>query len=289
MKKYLFPLFVLITALLAITPVYAAAGNDELRFVITSAVASDPSYSNYREMTNYLAGKLGEKSIFISGLTYNQVDNLFLKGLVDVGFLCNCHYARRKSVVKFQPIAAPVIAGYGKPKFQVYIIVAKDSPIRTFADMKGKSVDFADPLSTTTLYAEYLLSGKNDTIRSFFGKSIYSGSHDMTLELVANKMVDIGFIDGHIWDYYKSVFPVLTAKTKIIHRSGDFTIPPVVVRKGMPEAMKQKLLQVLLTMQKDDEGREILKKLRIEKFTDIKERDYEDVAYLYDVVKKILH
>jgi ABC-type phosphate/phosphonate transport system substrate-binding protein len=53
--------------------------------------------------------------------------------------------------------------------------------------------------------------------------------------------------------------------------------------------MKQKLLQVLLTMQKDDEGREILKKLRIEKFTDIKERDYEDVAYLYDVVKKILH
>jgi phosphonate transport system substrate-binding protein len=284
MKKYLFSWFVILAAILAVTPGYAAARNDELRFAITSAVASDPSYSNYRELTRYLAGKMGEKSVLISGLTYDQVDNLFLKGLVDVGFLCNCHYARRKSVVKFEPIAAPIIAGYGKPKFQIYIIVPKDSPIRTLADMKGKSVDFADPLSTTTLYAQELLRKRNETIQSFFRKSIYSGSHDMTIELVANKMVDIGFIDGHIWDYHNSVSPVLTAKTKIIQRSQDFTIPPVVVRKGTPEAVKQKLRHVLLTMQKDSEGREILKKLHIEKFIDIRERDYEDVVRLYDVV-----
>ncbi len=283
-RRYFFILLVL-GVVSAGTPAHAETGKNELRFAITAAVASDPSYSNYRELTNYLAGKVGERSVFISGLTYDQVDNLFQKGMVDVGFLCNCHYARRKSVVSFEPIAAPIIAGYGKPKFQVYVIVAKDSPIRTLADMKGKSVDLADPLSTTSVYAASMLEGTNETIKSFFGKPIYSGSHDMTIELVANGIVDIGFIDGHIWDYHNSVFPALVAKTKVIHRSRDFTVPPVVVRKGTPEPLKRKLRQALFAMQNDAAGREILGKLHIKKFVDIRESNYDDVVRLYNRVK----
>ncbi len=285
MKKYLLYLLMIMTVIPAGTSAYAAARDNELRFAITAAVASDPSYSSYRQLTNYLAGKIGDKSVFISGLTYDQVDNLFQKGMVDVGFLCNCHYARRKSVVSFEPIAAPIIAGYGKPKFQVYIIVAKDSAIRTIDDMKGKSVDLADRLSTTALYAASLLEGKNATIKSYFGKIMYSGSHDMTIELVANRMVDVGFIDGHIWDFHKSVSPALTAKTNVIYRSRDFTIPPVVVRKGTPEAVKQKIRQVLIAMDRDAEGREILEKLHIAKFVEIREKDYEDVVRLYHRLK----
>lgn len=49
--------------------------------------------------------------------------------------------------------------------------------------------------------------------------------------------------------------------------------------------MKRKIRQVLLTMTADAKGREILKKLRIEKFVDIKERDYDDVLRLYNSVK----
>ncbi len=266
-------------------PNLSAAREDELKFAITAAVASDPSYSNYRELTNYLAAKAGARTVFISGLTYDQVDNLFQKGMIDVGFLCNCHYARRKSVVSFEPIAAPIIAGYGKPKFQIYVIVAKDSPIRNLADMKGKSVDLADPLSTTAVYAASMLEGTNETTKSFFGKAIYSGSHDMTLELVANGMVDIGFIDGHIWDYYNSVSPALAAKTKVIYRSRDFTVPPVVIRKGTPKPLRRKLRQALFAMQNDAAGRKILGKLHIKKFVDIKESDYDDVVSLYSRVK----
>lgn len=55
----------------------AAARDDDLRFAIMSAVASDPSYANYRELTHYIAARLGRKSVFISGLSYSQVDNLF--------------------------------------------------------------------------------------------------------------------------------------------------------------------------------------------------------------------
>lgn len=264
----------------------ASARDDDVRFAITSAVASDPSYENYRKLTRYIAAQLGKKSVFISGLSYNQVDNLFKEGLVDVGFLCNCHYARRKEAVQFEPIAAPVLVGHNKPQFQVYIIVPKDSPVKSLSDLKGKAVDLADPLSTTTLLAASLLQKKNETIKSFFGKAIYSGSHDMTIELVAGKIVDAGFIDGHIWEYHNAVDPAYVSKTRVIYRSQNFTTPPVVVSRNMLEEVRRKIRTALLTMNETPEGRAILKKLRIERFVDIREKDYQDVLQMYSAVKE---
>ncbi len=288
MKKNTFSGFVLFAALLVCMvcmPALACAGEGDLHFAITSAVASDPSYKNYRELSDYIAARVGEKAFLISGLSYSQVDELFVGHEVDVGFLCNTHFARRKKSVKFEAIAAPVIAGYGKPKFQIYLIVPKDSGLKTIYDLRGKSVDLADPLSTTTVFAAYMLKERKETIRSFFGKAVYSGSHDMTVRLVANKVVDAGFIDGHIWDYHDKVDPVYSSKTRIIYRSPDFTTPPVVVSRTIDETLKTKIRNVLLTMHKDGRGREILKKLRIEKFVAIKDKDYDDVLKIYRQVK----
>ncbi len=287
MRKYLLLTFLLALFCLAVAE-QAAAGEGNLRFAITSAVASDPSFANYRELTNYIAEKIGRKALFVSGLSYNQVDNLFVHGLVDVGFLCNCHYARRNATVHFEVIAAPLIEGSVKPTFQVYLIVPKDSNLSSLSDLRGKSVDFADPLATTTVYAAYLLKEKHETINSFFGKTIYSGSHDMTIELVANNMVDAGFIDGHIWEYHNARDPIYSSKTKVILKSRDFTTPPVVVSRYTPEAVKEKIQTILLNMHEDAKGRELLKKLRIKKFIAIQEKDYRDVLKMYKRVETAL-
>ena len=186
---------------------------------------------------------------------------------------------------KFEPIAAPVIEGYGKAKFRVYVIVRKDSEIKSLNDLRGKSVDFADPLSTTSVYAAYLLRKRHETIKSFFGKAIYSGSHDMTVQLVASRMVDAGFIDGQIWDYQQEVHPQYSSKTRVIYKSGEFTVPPVVVSGTMDRALKGQLTSVFLDMNREAKGREILRKLRIEKFVQIKDQDYQDVRRLYSTVK----
>lgn len=284
MKRGIFHIFLIVLVfLLAMTA--AAVAKEDLRCAITSAVASDPSYENYRELTAYIAKKAGRKSFFVSGLNYNQVDNLFVEGQVDVGFLCNTHFARRKEAVKFEAIAAPVIMGYSKPKFRIYVIVSKDSSFKSFNDLRGASVDLADPLSTTTIFAAYKLMEKNETLTSFFGQTIYSGSHDMTVRLVSDKVVDAGVIDGHIWDYHDKVQPDYSSKTKIILKSPEYTTPPVVVSRTIDPSLKKKLRHILLTMHEDVRGREILKKLRIEKFVVVTDKDYEDVLEIYRKVK----
>jgi ABC-type phosphate/phosphonate transport system substrate-binding protein len=170
MTRYFFYCFLVAAAFTTCAPNFANAEDSDIRFAITSAMASDPSYTNYRALTQYIASRLGKQAVSISGLTYSQVDSLFRTRRVDVGFLCNSHYARRKTALQYEPIAAPVIQDYGKPKFQVYIIVPMDSPVKSLADLKGKSIDLADPLSTTTLYAAAVLRKKNETIQSYFGK-----------------------------------------------------------------------------------------------------------------------
>jgi len=285
MKNYIISILVLASAFLIQMKNPVSAQEGELKFAITGAVASDPSFTSYRELTAYVANKMREKPLFVSGLSYGQVDNLFTGGMVDVGFLCNAHYARRKDAVKFEPIVAPVIAAYGKPKFRVYLIVHKDSSIKSLDDLRGKSVDLADPLSTTSIYTAHELQKKNETMKSYFGKTVYSGSHDMTIKLVAGKLVDAGFIDGHIWDYHERFHPLDSSKTKVIARSTDFTTPPVVVSKMMDEASKKKIRRIFLDMNKDPKGREILNKLGIEKFKEIKDKDYQDVFHMYTGVK----
>ena len=284
MKRDIFIIFVIVLAsLLAMTAEAVAEG--DLRFAITSSVASDPSYNNYRELTEYVAHKAGKKSFFVSELTYKQVDNLFAERQVDVGFLCNTHFARRKDAVKFEAIAAPVIMGYSKPRFRIYLIVSKDSRFKSLNDLRGASVDLADPLSTTTIFAAYKLLEKNETLTSFFGKTIYSGSHDMTIRLVADKVVDAGLVDGHIWDYHDKVQPAYSSKTKIIYRSPEYMTPPVVVSRTIDQSLRNKLRNILLTMHEDARGREILKKLRIEKFVAVKDKDYDDVLDIYNKIK----
>lgn len=263
----------------------APAEAGELKFAVTGAVCSDPSFTGYKELTSYIADRIGRKSVFVSGLTYNQVDNLFLRGQVDVGFLCNTHYARRSKAVGFEPIAAPIITGYDKPKFQVYVIVHRDGKITSVDDLRGKSIDFSDPLSTTAIYAADMLLKKKERTKSYFGKTIYSGSHDMTVELVANKVVDAGFIDGHIWDYHENVNPEYSSKTKVIHKSPDFTIPPVVVSKGTDRGTREKIIRTLLAMHEDAKGKGILKKLRIKRFVRVADSDYRDVLQMYNRVK----
>jgi len=263
----------------------ARAQEREIKFAITSAVGSDPGFVHYRELTKYIADKVGGKSVLITGLTYAQVDNLFLKGQVDVGFLCNAHYIRREKEAGFELLAAPIVTDYEKAKFQIYIIAHKESDMTSIDDLKGKRVDFSDPLSTTTIYGAHLLAQKGETLKSYFNKAIYSGSHDMTVELVANRLVDAGFIDGHIWDYHNKKQPEYSSQTKIIHKSPDFTIPPVVVPKTLDKATKAKIKEVLLTMHEDAAGKEILKKLRIDKFVDIDNTAYRFLYQMYNDMK----
>ena len=173
-------------------------------------------------------------------------------------------------------LAAP--QAYGKTVYYSYTIVHKDSTIKSFEELRGKRFAFTDPKSNTgKMVPTYKLAKMGETPESFFKDSIFTYAHDKSIKEVALGHVDGAAVDSLIWEYAKITNPQLTSKTKVIEKSSPFGIPPVVVRKNLNPFLKQKFKESFLNIHNDIEGKNILKKMMIDKFVDIDDHAYNSI------------
>jgi phosphonate transport system substrate-binding protein len=174
---------------------------------------------------------------------------------------------------------------YNKTTYNSYIIVQKNSNYTDLTDLRGKKFAFSDPLSNSgKLYPTYLLFLINETPVSFFGvdgngrnNSFFTYSHDNSIIAVAENLADGAAVDSLVYEYMKNTRPEIISNTRIIEVSPPFGIPPVVVSKDIDPFLEQKLRDIFLNMDKDEEGRTILSKVKIERFVSIDDKAYKTV------------
>jgi phosphonate transport system substrate-binding protein len=71
------------------------------------------------------------------------------------------------------------------------IYVRADSPYRTIEDLKGKNLALVDPNSTSGNQApRYFLSKAGHPVDTFFGKTVYAGSHENAVLALVQGTVD---------------------------------------------------------------------------------------------------
>jgi phosphonate transport system substrate-binding protein len=156
--------------------------------------------------------------------------------------------------------------------------VNKDSPIKSFEELRGKKFAFTDPNSNSgKLVPTYVLGKMNETPDTFFKEYIFTGSHDNSIEAVSLKLVDSAAVDHLIWEYLNKNHPQLTANTKIIEKHGPYGMTPFVTSPETDPELKEKLRSILLNMDKDEEGKKILSKIEVQKFVIINDSSYESV------------
>jgi phosphonate transport system substrate-binding protein len=82
---------------------------------------------------------------------------------------------------------------FGRSTFYSAIIVRTDSPYKNIKDLKGKTIGWADPASSSG-YIVPKASLINDGIDPdrFFGRQIFTGGHDTVVLGVINKSIDAG-------------------------------------------------------------------------------------------------
>jgi phosphonate transport system substrate-binding protein len=100
----------------------------------------------------------------------------------------------------------------------------------------------------------------------FFGHHIITRSHDRSFQAVADGFVDGAAVHGFVYDQMMEENPSILDKVRILSESPPFSIPPIVVNPALDPKLRQATLSVLLKMDQDEQGKKILKKLRIEKF-----------------------
>ncbi len=145
--------------------------------------------------------------------------------------------------------------------------MSKDSAFRDLEDLRGKTFAFTDPDSNTgRLVPLYWLSLLGETPESFFGKTLYTYSHDNSILAVSRGLVDGAAVDSLIWEFYAERNPEFVAQTGSILKSEPFGIPPVVASSHLDRQTRERIRNILLSMHENPEGKRILSELAIDRF-----------------------
>ena len=251
-------------------------GKKHIRIAVGGMITPKEGLAYYRHFLDYIESKLGEEVDFVDRDDYAEINDMLRNGELDAAFVCSGPYVDGHTEFGLELLVAP--QAYGETVYYSYIIVAKSSPINNFNDLRGKSFAFSDPLSNTgKLVPTYMLAKMNETPDTFFSRYIFTYKHDKSIQAVAQGVVDGAAVDSLIWEYLNRSDPEFTSKTRIISKSTSYATPPVVVPKTLDPQIKERLKQIFLNANNDDKGKELLRKMMIDKFVPIDDSAYDSI------------
>lgn len=245
-----------------------------LRIGVGAILSPQGTARSYQPLIDYLGRKMDKPAILVQRKTYQELNDLLARNVVDLGFICTGAYAEgsRKEAVSL--LVVPQING--KTTYRAFIIVAAASPIRELGDLRGKVFAFTDPLSNSGyLYPLSLVQGMGQQPETFFGRTIFTYSHDRSMAAVMEGIADGASVDSIVYEFARKRNPEIARQTRVIWESPDFGIPPVVVPRTISPGKKALLKELLLTMHRDAEGEKALSVLGVERFVEPDPRLYE--------------
>src|SRR5215207_1513739 len=234
----------------------------------------------YEFVADFIGRELGGGAELVVGESFDQ----FANGEIDAGFVCGLPYVKlaRQIPAPVEVLAAPVLGGDRYAGRSIYfsdVIVHRDSPVRTFADLRGRSWAYndADSLSGYNLTRHHLVT-MGET-RGFFSCVVEAGFHQHALRMVAVGEVDAA-IDSQVLAIELRDDPGLASELSVIEVLGPSTIQPVVAARHLPVDVKVALRTALLRMGDDPAGRAALAKGFVERFVPVTDGDYDDIRMM---------
>ena len=251
-------------------------GNNSLRAAIAGVLSPTKSLEYYEELLTYLSMKMGRELVLFLKPTYAEINDLVSGQRIDLAFVCSLAYVQGNQDFGMELLVVPQI--HGQTVYYSYLIVPDDSSTATLEALKGAVFAFTDPLSNSGhLVPSYQLSLLNEIPASFFGRYVFTYSHDNSITAVASKLVDAAAVDSLIYDQMIIDNTEQASSTKIIARWGPYGIPPVVVNPTLDPELKQQLRDFFLNLHNSSEGNEILNSLGIDKFVVVPDNTYDSV------------
>lgn len=239
----------------------------------------------YLVLRKYLSERLGITVNFTSLSRYGNILDRFRTERMDGAFFGSFTYALAHRQLGVEPLVRPVNLD-GTSTYHGYIFVRKDSGISTAAHMRGKRFAFVDH-ATTAGYLfplAYFRSSGISNPEAYLGQSLFTGSHDAAILAVLNKEADIGSAKNTIYDQLAGENRRIEQELVILAASGVVPQNCLAVRKDLDPALKADLQRILLDMEKNAEGAEVLRQFAARGFLETNDRDY---AYLYDLAAQV--
>jgi phosphonate transport system substrate-binding protein len=195
-----------------------------------------------QQVMDQLAVRTGMKVRPFVANDYNGVIEALRSGKLDVAYLGPFSYVLASDVAGAEAFAVAVTKKTGKSAYHSMVIARKDKGPQTVDQLKGRTFAFVDPSSASGhLFPKSGLIAEGFDADKAFSRVIFSGSHDASIMAVANGKVDAAAVADRIFESAASKGLIKAEDFVVIWRSQPIPESPMVWRKNLDAATKQKV------------------------------------------------
>jgi phosphonate transport system substrate-binding protein len=185
-----------VLALWAVQPSAPAAATPQDTLTLAFIPQENPEklLDDISVIRDYLSQEMGMEVDGYVTLDHAAAIEALRNGTADISFMGALPYVLAHHHVGAQVVLAEVYRG--SPMYRARLFVRRDSGITSLADLRGKSIAFADPISESgylyplDLFAEAGLLARGDDPQSFFSSVYFAGGYQQAIQAVANGYVD---------------------------------------------------------------------------------------------------
>lgn len=274
MKKIQFGLLICIALQLLIFPTVHSAQPQ----VETLTVAIIPHRSNlgneqaYAPLFVELKNELGVDFEWIGSKSYDDVIRHITTGRADIGYVGPFAYIDAQDNHGVRLICRTL----SKKKVEFYhsmIITRQDSGIDSLQDLKGRSISFTDPKSTSGFLFPMARLKREGLQMDDFSEVKYLKRHANSLLAVHKAHVDAGATSYTAIDKVDIDFDDI----KILWKSEPIYRGPWIAKKDLSDELFEKIQKAMLKVSNSARAEEIFQGLTTKGFVEGKDSDYDNV------------
>ena len=227
-------------------------------------------------LLKYLEKVMGQPVVFTPVTDYAAAVEALANKQVDLAWYGGFTYVQAN--IRSGGKAVPLVQRAEDAVFRS-VFITTQAGIQNLADLKGKSVSFGSPSSTSghLMPRSFLLQAHIEPERDF-KRVAFSGAHDATIAAVAAGKVDAGALNISVWEKFVAEGKVDTTKVRVLYTTPSYFDYNWTVHADMPAAQREKLTQAFLQLDSSTpEGKEILALQRATRFIPTKPENYQGI------------
>jgi phosphonate transport system substrate-binding protein len=261
-------------ATLTITP---AQAQEVLRISAIPDESPTELQRKFKPLGEYLSKETGMKVEFTPVTDYAAVVEALATKKIDMAWLGGFTYVQTK--IRTNGTANPIIQRTEDEKFTSVFIVPADSSLKTLSELKGKTIAFGSPSSTSGhLMPRYFLMQAGVNPDKDFKNIAFSGAHDATVAFVASGKADVGALNASVWAKLNEAKNPNALKSKVLSTTPTYYDYNWTVRGDLDPTTVKKITEAFLKLDASNPNyKDIMDLQRATKYVPTKSSNYDDI------------
>ena len=255
----------------------AALAEGTLRVTAIPDEAPTELQRKFKPLGEYLEKEIGMKVEFIPVSDYPASVEALVAKKVDLVWFGGFTFVQ--AYIRSNKNVTPLVQREEDQKFTSVFISRVDSGINQLSDLKGKTLSFGSPSSTSghLMPRSYLLAEKIDPDTDLKQIS-FSGAHDATIAAVVGGKVQAGALNASVWNKFVQDKKVDTSVIKVFYTTPPYFDYNWTVRSDLDANLQEKIRNAFLKLDiKKPEDKVILDLQRATKFIPTKAENYKTI------------